>query len=165
MAIHSAKLIHSGVRGDDVILSSGQTINNFHKDNNCFGDFCPVHNPSDHTMREWPLAFNGRHMVRIMPGIVVTDVIGTFLPGVDQAGKPLLVVIDPDDFVFNVEEKAIVRNSGICRKCGDHIYSNYRHDFVSCECGASFTDGGFDYIRQSADLENTSIIYMKANEA
>lgn len=161
MAIHSAKLTHSGVRGDDVILSSGQTINNFHKDTNCFGDVCPVHSPSDHTMREWPLAFNGRHMVRIVPGVEVTELHGTFLPGVDQSEKPRLIVIDPDDFVFNVEGKAIIRNSGICKLCGDHIYSSYRHDFTSCQCGASFTDGGHNYIRQSADVENTSIIYTK----
>lgn len=164
MTIHSAKLIHSGVRGDDVILSSGQTINNFHKGTNCFGDVCPVHSPSDHTMREWPLAFNGRHMVRIMPGVTVTELHGTVVAGT-HSDKPVLVVIDPDDFIYNVEGTAIIRNSGICKKCGDHFFSSYRHDYASCKCGKSFTDGGFDYIRQSADVENTSIVYTKLAEA
>lgn len=34
-----------------------------------------------------------------------------------------------------------------CQECGDEIYSNSRHDCVQCECGCSFIDGGFDYIR------------------
>lgn len=37
-----------------------------------------------------------------------------------------------------------------CRKCGDIIESKYRHDFVSCKCGAIFTDGGTSYIRRGA---------------
>ena len=34
-----------------------------------------------------------------------------------------------------------------CNKCLDSIFSNSRHDFVSCKCGDTFIDGGFDYQR------------------
>ena len=34
-----------------------------------------------------------------------------------------------------------------CSQCRNVIYSNSRHDFVRCECGMTFVDGGFDYIR------------------
>jgi len=35
-----------------------------------------------------------------------------------------------------------------CRICGDIIESKYRHDFVTCNCGTIYTDGGIDYIRR-----------------
>ena len=42
----------------------------------------------------------------------------------------------------------MVKQTGIhCPKCGEDIYSNSRHDFVSCQCGEVFVDGGFDYLR------------------
>lgn len=44
----------------------------------------------------------------------------------------------------------VVRNQCQCKKCGDIIESKHRHDFVSCKCGAIFTDGGRDYIRRGA---------------
>jgi len=34
-----------------------------------------------------------------------------------------------------------------CTRCEEEIYSNSRHDYVRCRCGAWFIDGGFDYIR------------------
>jgi hypothetical protein len=34
-----------------------------------------------------------------------------------------------------------------CTRCGVKLFSNSRHDFVSCRCGAWFIDGGFDYQR------------------
>jgi hypothetical protein len=34
-----------------------------------------------------------------------------------------------------------------CLKCEDIIESKHRHDFVKCQCGQSFLDGGDDYIR------------------
>lgn len=45
----------------------------------------------------------------------------------------------------------IIRNVAECAKCGDVIESKHRHDFVSCKCGAIFTDGGTSYIRRGAD--------------
>lgn len=49
----------------------------------------------------------------------------------------------------------IIHNRIKCKICGDIIESKHRHDFVSCKCGACFTDGGHDYIRRgwSAGLE------------
>jgi len=38
-------------------------------------------------------------------------------------------------------------NSIKCTKCGDVIRSKNRHDFVRCECGAVFVDGGSWYQR------------------
>lgn len=43
--------------------------------------------------------------------------------------------------------KKIKRNAFRCKKCGDIIESKSVHDFVSCSCGAIFTDGGHEYIR------------------
>lgn len=34
-----------------------------------------------------------------------------------------------------------------CSNCGEEIYSNARHDFVTCHCEWWFVDGGFDYFR------------------
>ena len=34
-----------------------------------------------------------------------------------------------------------------CYRCRDRIFSNSRHDFVRCKCGAIFIDGGFAYQR------------------
>ena len=38
-----------------------------------------------------------------------------------------------------------------CNKCLDRIFSNSRHDFVSCKCGSTYVDGGFDYFRIGFD--------------
>jgi hypothetical protein len=41
---------------------------------------------------------------------------------------------------------------GQCLDCEDIIESKHRHDFVRCECGNSFLDGGDDYIRGGGNL-------------
>jgi hypothetical protein len=41
-----------------------------------------------------------------------------------------------------------------CKKCRDVIESKYRHDFVSCKCGAISVDGGKDYFRRVGNLED-----------
>lgn len=46
--------------------------------------------------------------------------------------------------------EVVVVNKCQCRKCGDVIESKHRHDFVSCKCGAIFTDGGTSYVRRGA---------------
>lgn len=43
------------------------------------------------------------------------------------------------------------RNICKCKKCGSIIESKSVHDFVSCKCGACFTDGGLDYCRRGWD--------------
>ena len=44
-------------------------------------------------------------------------------------------------------KQKLVRNRARCKLCNDIIESKYRHDFVSCKCGAIFIDGGRDYLR------------------
>lgn len=48
----------------------------------------------------------------------------------------------------------IVRNAARCKKCNTFIESKHVHDFVSCDCGSIFVDGGTDYIRRGGDFEN-----------
>lgn len=115
-------------------FNSGQVLANTHPSDACLGEFCPLHNPSDHELRGENLSFNGKHMVR-------------------EVNSELF--IDPDDYYFNKYGSAILRNSAKCALCGDQIVSSHRHDFVSCECGEIFVDGGLDYLRRGANnLEN-----------
>lgn len=46
------------------------------------------------------------------------------------------------------EEMMIIRNAIRCNICDDEIESTYRHDFVTCSCGACSVDGGHDYMRR-----------------
>lgn len=39
----------------------------------------------------------------------------------------------------------ILCNGAVCKKCGDFIRSNNRHDFVTCSCGNISVDGGSWY--------------------
>ena len=41
---------------------------------------------------------------------------------------------------------------GQCLDCEDIIESKHRHDFVRCECGNSFLDGGDDYFRGGGNI-------------
>ncbi len=50
--------------------------------------------------------------------------------------------------------KKLLRNRVKCKKCGITIESRYRHDFVECECGSVFVDGGLDYMRIGGDENN-----------
>jgi len=47
----------------------------------------------------------------------------------------------------------ILTNKAQCKDCGDIIESTYRHDFVTCSCGAISVDGGKDYLRRVGDLD------------
>lgn len=160
MAIHSAKLLSTGKHRPDIELSSGQIVLNFHPEGECFGKFCPVHKPSAHSMGDWPLAFTGSHMVRIVPGVRVNELHGLVIE--DYSSEPVAVVIDPDDYAFASAGKAILRNSGICPDCGDHIVSSHRHDYRECSCGKSMVDGGPAYIRRTLDLIDTSLVFLRA---
>ena len=64
-----------------LMLSSGQLLTNVHSDEECLGAFCPIHNPSQHTLREYPLSFSGTHFYRILP---------------DNSLR-----VDPDDYLLN----------------------------------------------------------------
>ena len=48
----------------------------------------------------------------------------------------------------------IIQNELECKKCGDIIYSAYRHDFKYCKCGSVAVDGGTDYLRRAGEIED-----------
>lgn len=70
------------------------------------------------------------------------------------------------DFIVRKKEKKIktkiIRNAAECSLCHNIIESTFRHDFVRCECGAIFVDGGKDYLRRGGELKN--IIEMSETE-
>ena len=39
-----------------------------------------------------------------------------------------------------------------CKKCGDIITSENRHDFKWCKCGACAVDGGKSYLKRCGDI-------------
>lgn len=127
------------------ILSSGQKIYAVHKSNQCLGEVCPVHNPSDHGLRDFDLHYN------TMIGSFFRDVYGE-------------MVIDPDDYVLNTAGKVIVANLISCNHCGDLVASTHRHDFRSCSCGKVAADGGSTYLRRlgsAGDFKELSVIVRK----
>ena len=38
-----------------------------------------------------------------------------------------------------------------CPTCSDVVWSRHRHDWRACSCGASFVDGGRDYLRYGGE--------------
>ena len=42
-------------------------------------------------------------------------------------------------------------NRAQCLKCGEIIESKLKHDFVWCDCGTIFVDGGRNYLRRGGD--------------
>lgn len=67
----------------------GGVLTNVHDPAQCAGEFCAMHNPSDHHMRSWPSNWRGdRHLMeRICPHGI---------------GHP-----DPDDIAFKVRRDPI----------------------------------------------------------
>lgn len=45
-----------------------------------------------------------------------------------------------------------------CKKCGDVIESQSRHDLVFCSCGAVYIDGGNDYLRFGGNPQDIQIM-------
>ena len=56
-----------------------------------------------------------------------------------------------------------MRNRCKCLYCFDIIESFSRHDYVSCKCGAIFTDGGLDYTRRGFG-DPTNIEFVKTED-
>ena len=54
--------------------------------------------------------------------------------------------------------RIIKRNAIRCKLCGDVIESKHIHDWVQCECGACFVDGGKEYARIGGDFDNVEIL-------
>ena len=44
----------------------------------------------------------------------------------------------------------IIHNAAQCKLCVSIIESVHRHDFVRCQCGEIFVDGGREYLRAGA---------------
>lgn len=44
--------------------------------------------------------------------------------------------------------RRIIRNAARCLSCMQEIESRSVHDWVRCQCGASFVDGGLEYLRR-----------------
>ena len=63
------------------------------------------------------------------------------------------------------DDTTIVMNAVGCRKCKTTAVSAYQHDYVTCECGEVFTDGGNAYLRRGAkdfaDVIDLSVITTK----
>lgn len=95
----------------------------------CAGERCPLHNPSDHSLRDYPLDWDARGgvMVRVLP----------------DGGTE----IDPDEYRLR-GPKYLYRNAAKCKGCLDIVESTHRHDFVTCSCGNLSVDGGHDYPRR-----------------
>lgn len=62
----------------------------------------------------------------------------------------------------------IIKNAIRCKICDDEIESTYRHEYVSCSCGACAVDGGHDYLRRSFAsrdcFEDLSVVVPAAEE-
>ena len=58
----------------------------------------------------------------------------------------------------------IIRNAAKCNKCGDVIQSVSRHDFVECECGSIFVDGGNEYMRAGGAREDIEFLYVSTDK-
>lgn len=164
MSLYSATLVEARANGDDVRLTSGQLIRSFHKPDACLGDVCPIHKPTEHGLRSYPLALHMNHMVRILATEHVGDLWGVVIPGVssDLVG----ITIDPDDYRYNTFGRAIVRNSGYCLKCFGTVESRSTHHYSVCLCGECFVDGGAEYLRSSASpfFVNTAIVFTRDDE-
>ena len=58
----------------------------------------------------------------------------------------------------------IIRNAAKCNRCGDVIQSVSRHDFVECECGSIFVDGGNEYMRAGGAKEDFIALYVSTDK-
>lgn len=58
----------------------------------------------------------------------------------------------------------IIRNAAKCNKCGDVIQSVHRNDFVECECGSIFVDGGNEYMRAGGAMEDFTPLYVSTDK-
>ena len=52
-------------------------------------------------------------------------------------------------------KRSLIQNELECKKCGDIIYSAYRHDFKYCKCGSVAVDGGMDYARRVGNVRDS----------
>jgi len=61
--------------------------------------------------------------------------------------------------------RGIACNRVKCLICNDVIESRYRHDYVTCRCGAVAVDGGYSYLKRSgSDWEEMSVYLEDGHE-
>lgn len=105
-------------------LVGGQVLSGVHEPDKCIGEFCTIHNPSRHSMRNWRQIFIRGVMYRQSPE-------GALYP-------------DPDD-----PRKPEQPNAIVCRGCGALLVSFHRHDYRTCDCpNKCMVDGGYEYARR-----------------
>lgn len=135
-------------------LSSGKTIHNFHTSDNCLGEVCPVHKPSDHRYRDLPLDFD----MDLFSFVRLTE---------NPVMENFNFVIDPDDYTYRKTGRVILTNAVTCDNCNERIESRHGHHFVTCSCEAVSVDGGHSYLRRvaSGGYVDNSIIFEDINKA
>lgn len=116
---------------EQTTLESGRVLTH-HGPEVCYRDICPLHNPTNHKYRQYPLdwAEDWGVMVRLVDG---------------------RRVVDPDEYKLRTLPKngtLILENAVKCLLCKERIVSVHRHDFNYCGCGNVAVDGGHDYLRR-----------------
>lgn len=101
-----------------------------HGEHICEAEFpCAIHRHSQHVGSDRPMVLTKRGLVGHLDE--------------DRNFHPC-----PDSVAYYERNYPPQIQYGIrCGSCGDELYSNSRHDFVSCMCESVFIDGGFDYQR------------------
>lgn len=63
-------------------------------------------------------------------------------------------VVTPFGFTVQIEKDSgrVVQYGVQCETCDAVLFSNSRHDFVTCACG-EYVDGGFDYMRATTSVK------------
>lgn len=102
---------------------SDQVLTSHHPADRCAGEFCTIHNMSDHPLRHLEQRWIGATMVRVTPD-------GEVYP-------------DPDS--PRVPDRP---NAARCLDCDMVLVSWFRHDYKECPCGNLMVDGGNDYVRR-----------------
>jgi hypothetical protein len=86
---------------DMAMTATGQVVY-YHKPELCEGQFCPMHNPSEHHMREWPMHARG-------------DLV---LPMIDRVCPHDALHPDPDSLAWALRQKADFKwYHGACDGC------------------------------------------------
>jgi hypothetical protein len=102
---------------------SDQVLTSHHSADKCEGEYCTIHNMSNHPLRHFKQYWNGEFMERV-----------------SSSGE---VWQDPDS--PRIQHRP---NAARCLDCDVVLYSRFRHDYKECPCGNLMVDGGSAYIRR-----------------
>jgi hypothetical protein len=90
-------------------------------------------------------------VVAVAVAVVVVVAVVVAVGGGGMVADVVAVVVAVAVVVVAAMRPRVLRNRVRCKLCGDVIESLYRHHFVKCRCGKTFTDGGLDYVRRTLD--------------